>query len=200
MPLLASFHLGLCLGQEQGYPPLFPWPHFYPCAVAITLSSASKSFLWSVWALLPSLSDGVHLLWAVLTSILTHGVHAQLISVFHSCSRTPLGLLQPAHHLSLSALQGCWLTLRALRGAEYSPVHSQMPSAQPEPAPGREAGIWNLTRCLLLFLSKLSSFFCILELFHLLWSTRQMYFLYWHPHLKICMFLIQKVTSFDLKR
>lgn len=157
--LLASWSV---LRPGAGYLPPFPWPHFYPSAVAVTLSSAAKSFLWSVWALLPSLSGGVHLLCAVLTSRLTHGVHSQLISVFHSCSWTPLGLRQPVHHLSLSALQGCWLTLRALRRAEYSPVHSQMSSALPEPALGWEAGIWVLMRCLLPL--SLKTFFLLLHL------------------------------------
>ena len=72
MPLLASFRLSLCSGQERG---IFLWPRCYPCAVAVTLSSAAKSFLWSVWRI----SDGVHLPCAVLTSRLTHGVHSQLI-------------------------------------------------------------------------------------------------------------------------
>ena len=42
MPLLASFRLSLCSGQERG---VFLWPRCYPCAVAVTLSSAAKSFL-----------------------------------------------------------------------------------------------------------------------------------------------------------
>ena len=152
-------------------PPYFFPPQFVlrPGAGYLPLGpTATLVLLLSPWAQLQRassvwrISDGVHLPCAVLTSRLTHGVHSQLISVFHSCSWTPLGLLQPAHHLSLSALQGCWLTLRALRGAEYSSVHSQMPSAQPEPALGWEAGIWVLTRCLLPL--SLKTFFLLLHL------------------------------------
>lgn len=55
--------------------------------------------------------------------------HSQLTSAFHSRSWKLLGLLQLAHHLSLSPLQGCWLALRSRKGRVQTPLLSD-PSCQ----------------------------------------------------------------------
>lgn len=103
--------------------------------------------------------------------------HSQLTSVFHSRPWKLLGLLQLAYNLSLSSLQGCWLTLRDLGRAGYRPLHSQILPAKPGPGPGmRIRELDSYREGISFLLSNLASFLSILGLFCLFC------FLYWHLH------------------
>lgn len=159
-PLCLFFHLSLCLGQEQGYLPLLICPHFCPCVAAVTLSSVAERFLWSVWAVFPRLSDGVHLPCAVLTSQCSFSVNFCFPFIPMDTPGASAAGPSPPNVSSARLLAGWLSDLSGGQGTALSTLRCSLPSLSLPRA--WEAGSWVPTRCLLLL--SLRTLFLLLHL------------------------------------